>query len=125
MSSIGIIKTADEVFDSFPRFLSCSVSSALGQFYLQRMKEALHPPVVITVSLSTHTLGELVLPEHVPVLLTRILNSAVRVMDQLGRRLSQGTRLLEGAATKLRLEAVTSCRPHDLPGVKIEQHRQV
>ena len=68
----------------------------IHQLSLQGTKERFHHRVIITISLSAHTLGNPLIPQQSPELVAGVLATSVRVKDQAFIRSSLQNSTLTG-----------------------------
>src|SRR5262245_19794255 len=116
-------------FDVFKDGAACSCPSGpltpLEQLPSESGKETFRHGVVVTVSSATHAGSQLVNSQQFAVIKSRILNSAIRMMQQPFFRTASSEGHLQSRHTQVGRERVAHRPPDDHPAAQVQQDRQI
>ena len=125
MASNWIIKPLDELDYITASFVAGTVLTPMDAFDLQRMKEAFHGRVIVRVTATAHTLNDAVPLQAHTKELTRVLNTAIRMVDKPGLGFSAPVSHGKRIAHKFRIQLLGHRPTYNAPSAQIEHSGQV
>ena len=112
MLSDGIIEAVDVLRDSLNRFIACLEYGSPDQFRLDRLEAGFDHGVVIAISLAAHRWKDVLRLEKLAVIVTGILASAVRMLNETWFGLPDCNGFLQSTDGEIPLHPV-ACIPSD------------
>ena len=96
----------------------------MNSLNLERVEEALHGRVVEAIALPAHGRRYLRCGKGLAILVGRVLNAAIRMLDQPRRRALASDGHVEGFECDRGMKGLAHAPAHDLAGVHVDQRRK-
>src|ERR1043166_2136219 len=125
MGSLTIVETFDVLEDLMASFAAGSEAVPIYQFQFESAPEALHDRIVVTVGSATHR-GDQTRPgQSVAIIGAGVLNTTIRVEEQLGRWSPMRHRHGQSLQDQARVDALAHGPADDSAAVEIEDGSEV
>src|SRR5690554_774751 len=126
MQAMAVVEHHDVVDDVAPGLFPCLVTAPMHPLRFQRSKKALHHRIIPAVALPAHAALDTVSLEQQPEGPAGILDTPVRVVDQLPMlRPTAPQRHAQGVTDQLTRQPMPQRPAHHLARIQVDHHRQV
>ncbi len=125
MQTAAVVVALDEVLDVRAQVIEILIIVDIDLLPLERLDEALTTGIVVGVRRPTHAGDRLLAAQAPHVGAGSVLHTAIGVMDQAGRRLPFGHRLLQCRQRQAGGQRSLQRPAHHLPRVGVQDHGQI